>query len=196
MLLTIAAMAMPRYEAVAQDGPEVVFESEKIAVHVDDQYILVEGVYVFRNDSPAPHELPLFYPLPVDSLHLFPARVLVRQGGRTIQHRNRENGVSFTIDTPAEGTASVTVVYSQKCLDNSGCYILTSTSAWNRPLESAEFEITVAEGIELEWISYDAKPTDGVGSVRAYEFSRKDFLPEKDLCMRWRVAAGDEPKAE
>jgi hypothetical protein len=174
----------------AQDRPAIIFESEEIAVYVDEHYLMVEGVYVFRNGSLVPHKQPLFYPLPVDSLHLFPGHIVVRQEGRTIPYRTREDGVTFSVDVPPNGTASVNVAYNQECLDNSGCYILTTTSAWNRPLESADFEITIAEGIELEWVSYDAVLTDSLGKTRTYEFRKRDFMPERDLCMRWRVVAG------
>jgi hypothetical protein len=173
-----------------------VFARESIAVFVDVRFLRVEGVYEFKNESKAPYSQSLFYPFPVDTLHPPPGYVSVRQGDRPIRFRKRRNGVSFPVDLPAGSTATVRVVYEQECYDNTGCYILTSTSAWNRPLEAAEFEITVADGVELEWVAYDVTPAPDRSGARVYRFSRTDFMPEKDLCLRWRPAPEKEPGRE
>jgi hypothetical protein len=176
----------------AQPEQPVVFASESIAVFVDVRFLRVEGVYVLRNESPDLHTQKLFYPFPVDSLHPRPGYVSVRSADRPVPFRKAQRGVHFSLDIPADSTASVRVVYEQECYDNTGCYILTSTAAWDRPLEAADFEITVADGVELESVTYDVVPAEERPAGRVYRFGRKNFMPEKDLCLRWRPASADE----
>jgi hypothetical protein len=99
----------------------------------------------------------------------------------------------FSVEIEAEGAAGIHVIYRQACPDRSGCYILTTTAAWERPLESADFIITLAEGLDLEWTAYEVFPVDEEDGRRRYEFSREDFMPERDLCLRWRRAGDGSP---
>ena len=139
------------------------------------------------NAEPAPRRETLFYPIPVDSLHPPQDYVLVRIGDGAVQTKPLGNGVVFAIDVPANGSLDVEVIYEQSCLDGSGCYILTSTAEWKAPLEHASFEIHVPDSIEIDWMAYDARAKNGGRKESVYEFIREDFMPEKDLCLRWHV---------
>jgi hypothetical protein len=88
---------------------------------------------------------------------------------------------------PASGGATVKVVYEQPTLDGSGCYILTTTGEWKRPLARADFEVLVPPAIELESMSYDAERVVDTPQGRAHRFGRENFMPKKDLCVRWKV---------
>jgi hypothetical protein len=163
------------------------FQKEHIKVFVGSKSIRVQGLYTFVNPDPAPRREALFYPIPVDSLHPPQDYVLVRIGNRSIPTKNMEGGVGFGVEVPGSGSLAVEVIYEQTCLDRSGCYILTSTAEWKAPLEHASFEIHVPDSIEIEWMAYDAGAKDAGRKERVYAFSRDDFMPEKDLCLRWRV---------
>lgn len=187
------ALALPSSRAGAQGrdpGGGVIFARERILVLVERDAVTVEGTYVLRNTSPRSRMQSLFYPFPVDSTHPYPDSMSVRQGGRNVPYRRTAGGVSFAVEIPARDVAGFRVSYRQTSLDASACYILTSTAAWGRPLESADFEIAVAPGLALEEVSYDVSEvvradTDRDGT-RRYRMSREDFMPDRDLCLRWR----------
>ncbi len=166
-------------------SPGAVFEREAIRIFVGADKVQVEGDYVFRNQSPSPQLQGLLYPFPVDSLHPYPSEIQIYYEGETVPFKKMGNGVAFRFEIPAQSKAKITVCYEQACFDNTACYILTSTSAWENPLEAATFEITVPKQIELKWIAYDIEETVEDPEKVIHKFSRKNFMPEKDLCLKW-----------
>ena len=186
-IVVVIATVMVSSIAYTQTISPVVFAREKIVLHIDQQFLRVEGDYVFRNTTGTDQTQPLFYPFPVDTLHPYPGFISVRHGDRTLPFDKRAEGVGFSVKVPADTTTTVRVIYEQECYDNSGCYILTSTSAWKRPLESAVFEVNLAGGIHLEWSAYDLSPSDETAAGRTLGFARENFLPDKDLCLRWKT---------
>jgi hypothetical protein len=184
-LLLCAAPAIPAGSETPSQG--IRFQKERIQVFVRAKSIRVQGLYTFVNPEPSPRRETLFYPIPVDSLHPPQDYVLVRVANGTVTTKPLGNGVVFAIDVPADGSLDVEVIYEQTCLDGSGCYILTSTAEWKAPLEHASFEIHVPDSIEIGWMAYDVRAKDGGRKERVYAFSRDDFMPEKDLCLRWHV---------
>jgi hypothetical protein len=168
------------------DAHGVLFENEKITVFVYDDRIRVEGVYTFSNDTPTPGPQGLFYPFPIDSLHPTVENVTVRMDSSDITFATATNGIGFSVPLPTSGMATVEVCYEQLCLDSAACYILTSTSTWNAPLREAQFEVHVPPSLELHASSYEFDDTTDKNGTRVYSFTRRNFLPEKDLCIRWR----------
>jgi hypothetical protein len=166
---------------------EIVFSREHIKVFVRTAEIRVEGSYAFANPDTTPLQQWLFYPFPVDSLHATVESVEVRSSGKDVPFHPRANGVYFCVSLPERGSVVVDVCYEQKCLDSSGCYILKSTARWNAPLEHASFEVHVPNTIELDWMAYEAETVATANGSTVYRFSRDDFMPEKDLCLRWHV---------
>ncbi len=187
-LLLCAALALPAASEPTREG--IRFQKEHIQVFLRAKSIRVRGLYTFLNLEPAPRRETLFYPIPVDSLHPPQDYVLVRIGDGAVQTKPLGNGVVFAIDVPANGSLAVEVIYEQSCLDGSGCYILTTTAEWKEPLEHASFEIHVPDSIEIDWMAYDAGENNSSRKERVYAFSRDDFMPEKDLCLRWHVRKG------
>jgi hypothetical protein len=171
--------------------PPIRFRSERIKLFVQEYTLRVEGTYDFANPDSIPHEQALYYPFPLDDLHPRVTEIVVRSGDSTIPTRRGEDGVGFAVSIPAGDSVAVSVSYEQLCLDNSGCYILTTTARWKAPLERADFEIHVPNGIGLEWVAYEADTVVARKGSRVYEFSRRDFQPDRDLCLRWRTGGKD-----
>ncbi|UCG52668.1 MAG: hypothetical protein JSW58_03715 [Candidatus Latescibacterota bacterium] len=167
-------------------GSGVVFEREHIKIFVSEGRVRVEGLYVFANHSATMRHEGLFYPFPIDSLHPEIENVTVHIEGDTASHQHVEDGIVFVVRVPGHGSAVIEVIYEQTCLDRSACYILTSTAFWDRPLERAGFEIHVPGDFELEWVAYDVDTVSVDRDTRIHEFVRTDFMPDKDLCFRWR----------
>jgi hypothetical protein len=166
---------------------DIAFTREHIKVFVRSDKIRVEGTYTFSNPDSFPRRHGLFYPFPIDSLHPTVDSITVRSGDDTVPFSRGGNGISFVIAVPGNGSVSYDVSYEQACLDGSGCYILTSTAAWNTPLEHAGFEIYVPDTLQLDWVSYEIDDISEENAFRVHVFSRVDFMPDEDLCLRWHV---------
>jgi len=175
----------------AQGRTQVVFEREVIRIFVDEANITVKGNYFFKNKYHQPTSQRLFYPFPVDSLHPSPHSVTVHAEGKPVSFRDTGAGVTFSVTAPGSGSVMVTVVYEQKCLDNTGCYILTSTSKWEQPLKEADFEVYVPEHIELTSMAYEAESIQKEKNSVVHTLHKENFLPEKDLCLAWRLKASN-----
>lgn len=176
--------------ALACAGGQVatVFHREEIRVEPQAGALRVIGFYVFRNDAERDESRVIFYPLPLDSRHPFPDEIIVTTVTDTLDWHRSANGVRFRVDVPAGGETSFTVEYSQPCLDDAGCYILTTTRAWHRPLARADFTIVIADSLSLHWMSYSADDTVRTDAGTVLRFTRTGFLPDRDLCLRWSVA--------
>jgi len=169
-----------------QAEQKVVFQAETVKVFVAVDAVRVEGTYLFTTASSVPVVAGLFYPIPIDSMHLFPDSIRVISGGRPLPYREVEDGIIFDLRLSKGRVTKAHVHYSQSCLDNSACYLLTSTAAWTQPLERAEFEVHVGTDLELSWIAYNIDEVTEVDNKEIHRFSRKNFMPDKDLCLRWR----------
>jgi hypothetical protein len=165
---------------------EVTFERESIIISVDAKKINVEGTYIFRNSSTRLQVLSLLYPFPVDSLHPLPALIRVTTHGVIVPFDRMGQAVHFLINIEAGSCKEIVVRYEQVCLDSSACYILTTTSAWDKALDAADFEIKMPEDLSLEWTSYEIEQMIKTQGEMSCKFSRKHFMPTKNLCIRWR----------
>lgn len=165
-------------------GQTVDFIREHVSVSVSADSIVVDGTYLLRNPVPRNRIQPLSYPFPVDSTHLFPDSISVTYRQKPVEFTVQEDRITFSLEIPAGERAGFRVVYRQACLDNSACYILTSTSIWGKPLQSADFVISLTGEIVLDWISYEVEKDKK--RVQTYTFGRDDFSPDRDLCLRWR----------
>lgn len=163
----------------------VQFSRELIRIAVAEDAVEVEGSYIFTNNSSRLQRQPLFYPFPVDSLHPFPGNVSVACDGEAVPFEVRDRGVTFMVDVPARGQAVLRVEYRQACLDGTACYILTTTAAWKSALEVARFEITVPDSLELVETPYPVDEVLEGDGARIHVIDREDFLPDRDLCIRW-----------
>lgn len=165
---------------------KVVFQAETVRIFVSVDAVRVEGTYHFTTASTSPLVAGLFYPIPVDSMHFFPDSIRVISDGHLLPYREVEDGIIFDLRLSKGRVTTAHVHYRQPCLDNSACYILTSTAAWTQPLESADFEIHVETNLELSWVAFEIDEVTKDKNKEIYRFSRRDFMPDKDLCLRWR----------
>lgn len=186
--IVLSALAVAAAPALwAQGAAPVVFEREVICIYLDEGRMTVQGTYFFRNKRDLPSTQRLFYPFPVDSLHPNPDSVAVRAEGRPVSYRNAGSGVTFSVTAPPSASVMVTVTYRQECVDNTGCYILTSTANWENPLKEADFEVYVPGNIELTSMAYEAEFVQKRKTRVVYTFHKENFLPDKDLCIAWRT---------
>lgn len=176
--------------ANAQERRPIVFDSEVIRVTLSADRLHVDGTYFLLNANATDMSQRLFYPFPLDDQHAFPDSITVTSLSpqlAPIPFIYRREGISFDVLIPASGTAAFQVIYEQPCSVSEACYILTSTAAWKRPIARASFEIHVPKDLELVSCAYEVGEPRAVDGMLVYEFSFDDFMPTRDLCLRWRV---------
>ncbi len=171
--------------AAAPPGSEISFHSEKISISISENRIEIDAEYYFTGPDNRVSTARLYYPFPVDSLHPFPEDISVNTNGQDIKFWKSDNGIYFDVSVDTNGTGRVDVRYVQSCLVPSGCYILTSTAEWGKPLTRAEFEITIPWGMEILGCSYEPDTVITETDSIKYLMVREDFLPEEDLCLEW-----------
>jgi hypothetical protein len=185
LVVALVVVVAPAYP---QAPGRVKFSREHIRIAVDPEGIRVDASYVFTNDSAVTQRQALFYPFPVDSLHPYPGEIAVTSDGREIDFQQQGDGVVITIDVPPKGQSVMAVLYRQSSGDRSGCYILTTTSAWESPLQVARFEIAVPDSLELTHVSYPVDDVIAADGAHVHVIDREEFLPDRDLCFAWRPA--------
>jgi len=166
---------------------ELDFWRENIAVRITAcDTIEVIGDYFFRGPGNAPLTTGLYYPVPVDSVSDFPARISVRSGDSAlVAHTRSGSGITFPITVPQNGVCSVRVCYTQHVRQCTGRYILTTTSAWGKPLGPSNYSVALPAAMALTHLSYEVDSITTAGGWPVYRFFRDNFMPTQDLAFTW-----------
>lgn len=166
---------------------ELRFFKEKIIVNVHDGYCRVRGTYFIRNAAQTPVTRIFYYPVAVHETMPFPHFWRVNnRPSINIPFHVGDRGISFTKKISPHSIDSFQVEYQQKTAKRAFEYILTSTSSWKAPIDSAEIVIHVPEKFKLEFLSI---PYDRVIHHRdrlEYTITRSNFLPNKNLIIQWK----------
>jgi len=180
LLLALAGISGTALPGGGPPGWPLRFASEVILVDLQDDEMTVLGEYTFRNDGPEPIERSVHYPFFLDDRHPFP--LLIASDGRPLKAAS--HGVIWTMSLQGNHSLTVPVQFSQRGLDGSWVYILTSTRNWQMPLERADFVIRYPRDWgELE-VSYPADRIFHGSESTEYVFARTDFMPDRDLVIR------------
>jgi hypothetical protein len=185
LILVLIAVMFPLARASAQS---IQFSREEITVIVSDKSCTLEGVYYFRNPGPGSAECSILYPLiDTDSLP-YPDSITVLDDStrEAIGFERSTEGVVFYLNVPALQTRKIRIWYNQRTPLQQFEYILTSTQAWGRPLERAEFHIVVPESLTMISCSpsFDTKEQSEHGII--YHIKRNNFMPASNLTIQWK----------
>jgi hypothetical protein len=166
------------------------FHSELIRMLVQPGRLTVNALYRFVAPEEA-REFPLrlFFPYPQDSL-LGDAEMamlevaLPGEAWRDIGFTDAPDGRGARWRIPLIGdTTLVRAVYHQELLGPYARYVVTTTNIWNRPLEHARFEVFLPESARAPEFSFPFAPPEEPGAPYIYE--AEDFLPDRDITVRW-----------
>ena len=163
-------------------GGQVEFTSERIEMNVRGNTLTIHGTYHFTNPNPEPVRVAMFYPFPIDATHPFPHAIRVKP----IAYRKVKDGITWTVEAGPHAKPTVDVVYSQRCLDRSAKYILTTTQAWGKALKQAEFIVRVPSSFKEVTLSYSPDSLKEIKGEQVFYLTRKEFLPEKDMEVWWK----------
>jgi len=165
----------------APESP-VHFAREEIAMDVRPGTLEVRGMYHFTCSAKQPLVASLFYPFPLDSAHLYPDSIEIRQHG----FQKQDSGVSFRMQFRPGAEDSFFAYYRQPLRTNSATYIVTTTRKWKRPIDLAQFCVTVPAGFKDVNLTFKPDSVRKSDSTVSYFFARKKFYPDKDVTVTWR----------
>ncbi len=165
----------------------ILFPRERIEVTVTGDRAQVRGRYFFRNTGPQTVTRSVYYPFSFNYQLTWPEAIRVRNLSTqtNLSFARLEQGLQFRIIIPAKSEVEFEVVYQQRTPVQVLEYILTTTARWRRPLEQAEYIVTLGPGLKLNSLSlpYDYKQIRG-DSTR-YLITRRAFMPDSNLIVKW-----------
>jgi hypothetical protein len=161
-------------------GP-VHFAREEIAMDIRPGVLEVRGMYHFTSSAKEPLIASVLYPFPLDSLHPFPDSIDIRGHG----FQRQDSGVSFQMRFRPGAEDSFFAYYRQPLKAKSATYIVTTTRKWNRPIDVAQFRVTVPAGfrdVKLTFVPDSVVKSD---SAVSYFFTGRRFFPDRDVTVTW-----------
>ena len=169
------------------------FDEERIEVSVEEGLIHVCGFYHYRNVSHLPAALTLGIPFPVDRDHALPETYTlaeVHRDGRLTRELVPRGGPSALhirlLFRPGEGKW-IRLDYWQRTRSRRGCYLLTTTRAWGRPIRAASFRLRLPPGYHLDTSNYRVWEVPGSQGGLVFTFSESDFFPDRDWTFSWQA---------
>lgn len=166
----------------------VAFQREAITATITACDTLeIQGIYFFVNSDTSIMSIGIDYPFPVDSTSEYPHYIAVVRlaSNQPIEYIKRQMGISWSQSIPARTTDSIKVIYRQKIKQANGCYILSTTQNWKRPLEQAAFTVITPSNITLSYWSFQSDSVS-INNGRIYYYSqKKNFFPERDMLLEW-----------
>ncbi|MCP4545731.1 MAG: hypothetical protein GY835_04580 [bacterium] len=187
-VLIFAAVILVITAAHSYAAMPLVFDSELIQLAIEGDTLRISGLYRFINRSKAPR-VSLFYPYPVDSLlgaawtESLEWRPSAADPWRPVPFAESGSrpGMRWRLPFAGAERPEVRTVYCQLMRQRYARYIVTTTSAWDRPLRHARFEVTLPPGAVLTNSSYDFENVDG----ELWAFEAEAFQPEVDIIVNW-----------
>lgn len=173
-------------------GPElpIEFDAEVVRLRVEADTLLVEGLYRFALRPGSPERITLFFPYPRDSL-MGEARTLLLEarsahGGwqpQSFEELPGNRGARWELALTGADTIEVRTIYWQHLFARHARYIVTTTSAWGRPLRHARFELCLPAGARPVEFSHPFHPMAAAPGCHVFEAG--PFLPRRDIEVRW-----------
>jgi hypothetical protein len=203
MLCALLATATCR--KAAPESP-VHFAREEIGMDVRPGTLEVRGVYHFTCSAKEPLVASVFYPFPLDSTHLYPDSIELRTPSVDRQTPSpripdselrrsdfgvrsfvrQDSGVAFRMRFRPEAEDSFFAYYRQPLKANSATYIVTTTRKWKRPIDLAQFRVTLPASFEDVNLTFKPDSVTKSDSAVSYFFTRKRFYPDKDVMVTWK----------
>lgn len=182
MLLFLAAF-FPSYSA------GIIFQKERIdAVIRAPDTLEIRGTYWFVNEDVSATSAAIYYPFPIDSFSAYPHYITVARlpQKKPVHFDTLPEGIRWDIRFSAKARDSILVVYRQRVGRMQGRYIVTTAKLWGRPLQSADFSVTVPPGMILDYWSFMSDSTCSRNDTMVYRSHHSPFFPNADMLMRWR----------
>jgi hypothetical protein len=161
------------------------FYREKLDFEITDSIFTVDGTYFCRNTTPDTIKQYMLYPFP-ENEEL--GEVFSVDGKATYPDKNLEvikgfnqKAAHFRLIIYPYDTAVTRIVYRQNITNKKAEYILTSTKAWNQPLEKADFTLKIPTDCKIDSLSYDADSLYFSEENLLYKWYFKNLMPDRNF---------------
>lgn len=161
------------------------FVKEKINFEITESEFVVDATYYFRNNSSDTIKQYMLYPFPenselgkvtsVEGSAVYPERDLA-----VIKNFNQK-AAHFRLKIYPDDTAVTHIVYKQEITNRKAEYILTSTKAWNKSLEKADFTLKVPIHLKIDSLSYNADSLCCFENYYLYKWYFNNFMPDRNF---------------
>lgn len=167
------------------------FDSEIVRLYVEGDTLRVEGLYRIHCSRPGPEPASLLYPYPADSL-MGQARTVLLECRPVngdwrplpVVEAPRIPAARWRIPRDLGSNLEIHTIYHQALNDHHARYIVTTTAAWGRPLQTARFEVYLPASVRPTHFSHPFTPAPGLGP-NCFVFEAENFLPEQDIVIEW-----------
>lgn len=159
---------------------KVSFFEEHIDFSIDKDYFTINGIYSFCNHSGVKVNQTILFPFAVEVTEIDSIRIVNLKTSSGIGFNPSGKLISFTIPILPNDTVDINLFYRQKT-SVSNKYIITSTKAWGKPLEKADYSLTADKDISIKTFSYT--PDSFNKKRKIYFWHKENFMPETDFIV-------------
>ncbi|NTW33965.1 MAG: DUF4424 family protein, partial [Bacteroidetes bacterium] len=92
-----------------------------------------------------------------------------------------ENYIIVPIEIKPYSKKNIIISYSQKIIDSSAVYILTTTKSWNLPLKKVKYIIETINDYPKVFISLTPNKIKRTKYKSIYVIKKRNFMPSEDL---------------
>jgi hypothetical protein len=192
LLIFVSLSAIAQDKGSPRSSSPVDFFKEEITFTVKDSASSVSGIYYFRNNTERGGKMPIMFPFYVDSASVFPDTIIaytLNSKDTTwldVQNAQGQNAVTVEIPMTPHGITVWHLDYAQDILKAKATYILTSTSAWGKPLEDATYRFIVPASYDSVQAWPEPDSTIILKDHRELLAHRTNFMPKQNMTIEWK----------
>jgi len=157
------------------------FEAEELSFKLAKGYWEMDGLFHFASYADEAVSVPIFFPIPADSLCLQPKLLALEVVEDSLAScrltQQTKSGLYFVVNMPPQHFCTVRIAYSQELLGKHASYIITTANAWGRPLNFASYKLMVDNGITVNKLPFPAQTQ----TVEGYYWEFYDFSPKGEF---------------
>jgi len=151
-------------------------------LHADSTFT-TSGNYIMKNNTPDRDYFLLSYPFPQDEYMGEVTHWDIKGNVENVRERKTSLGLRFKLAPGMQ--ESFWATYTQKCLADSAKYIITTTQAWKKPLEIAEYTLIVDECFKVSALPFEPDRQWSADGKQYFFFLKENLMPEKDFVFRY-----------
>jgi hypothetical protein len=166
------------------------FFKEEIVFEINPVFFIVNGDYYFRNTTSRAISPTISYPVrradpgkPFDTIMVYDQADLANP----LKLKIVDTVAIFTVHLPPNAEKMIKVTYRQRHNGTDARYILLTTRFWNKALEDVRYSVVVMKNITIKHFSIAPDKSIDFGDTTIYYWKRKNFMPEKDFEVQFKV---------
>lgn len=152
-------------------------------LHADSTFT-TSGNYIMKNNTTDREFFMLSYPFPQDSYMGEVTHWDIK--GNVENVRERKTSLMLRLNLAPGMQESFWATYTQKCLEDSAKYIITTTQHWKKPLELAEYTLIVDDCFEVSALPFTPDRQWDADGKQYFFFHKENLMPEKDFVFKYK----------